>query len=268
MFSEFHHPLLSWILDHLLVTFHEYIFIALVIIVAYTLLTMVNFETSLLAAPFLAIHTSVANTIPILTLLDFKGVILNIIHGYKGANFKELFIILPFTAVGAFVGVALLIALPPTLAVISLAIFILTVAALSFIGYRPFPNLTPWMCIPFGLFGGFFSGLFGSGQLTYFLYMHSRIPSKEEAIATTNLLINANTILRAIFFLIAGTYFNIPLLVTAALLYPPMVVGVFIGRMLHTKMPSETLSRIINILIFIAGIILLIHLFLQLMHWI
>ena len=89
-----------------------------------------------------------------------------------------------------------------------LGCFVLTVCARGLKGGRgasqePLP--TPW-ALPFGVFGGVFSALFGTGGPIYTIYLSRRIAALDAFRATISVVILASGVVRAGAFAAAGLY--------------------------------------------------------------
>ena len=115
--------------------------------------------------------------------------------------------------------------------------------------------------MPFGLVGGIFSALFGSGGFIYAIYLSGRIEKKEAFRMTQTTLIGMSTLTRVVIFTFAGVYLDIDLLLLALVLLPGMLVGITLGRHFTLKMSREQFMKLINVILLASGTVLMVKYF-------
>ncbi|MCY1436662.1 Sulfite exporter TauE/SafE [compost metagenome] len=111
--------------------------------------------------------------------------------------------------------------------------------------------------VPMGTVGGLFGALFGSGGFLYAIYLSARLENKEQVRATQSALISCSTVVRLTLFLIAGVYADQSLLRLAACLLPVMVVGLWVGRRLTSRLSREAFVRLVTWLVLASGLALI-----------
>jgi uncharacterized membrane protein YfcA len=231
------------------------------IALAYVVFGMTGFGTALVASPLLAQFIPVSHIVPLLALLDFCAATTNVVRDGRKAELGELKRLVPLMVAGSGMGAVILLATKPDLLLLLLGIFVIGYAAYSLSGYRPMTQLSSWSSVPFGLVGGIFSALFGSGGFIYAIYLQGRLENKEHIRITQTTLIGLSTLTRLVMFLVAGVYANRSLLLLAVLLAPGMLAGVWMGRRITLKLSREQFVKLVNSVILVSGVFLLVRYF-------
>src|SRR6218665_2037057 len=120
-------------------TWQQLILIFLVVTVAYVVFGMVGFGTALIAA------------------------LNNILRDGRKADVDELKRLIPLMMVGSLIVSAILLKSRPDILLLGLGIFVVASSLYSLSGLSPKKKFQPRAAIPFGIIGGVFSALFGSG---------------------------------------------------------------------------------------------------------
>ncbi|MEQ5841272.1 permease [Paraburkholderia acidicola] len=246
-------------LSHLSVSHLSIIWLGVAI--SYVVFGIAGFGTALVASPLLAQFMPVSHIVPLLALLDFFAATTNLARDGRKAEFSELKRLVPLMIVGSGIGALILLFTKPDVLLLLLGIFVIGYSMYSLSGYKPMAKFGPALSVPFGLVGGVFSALFGSGGFIYAIYLQSRLDSKEHIRVTQTTLIGLSTLTRLLIFLAAGVYADRNLLLLAALLAPSMLVGVWVGRRITLKLTREQFIRLVNIVILVSGVFLLVRYF-------
>jgi uncharacterized membrane protein YfcA len=225
----------------------------LVIVAAYLVFGIAGFGTALISAPLLAHAIPVGRLIPVLALLDFVAAVTNVIKDRHKADYREVSLLIPCMVMGSLAGAWLLLTLQPRILLLALGIFAVAYGTYALSRYKPTGSISKLWSVPFGLVGGVFSALFGSGGFIYAMYLSNRIDTKEGVRATQSSIIGLSTLTRAVLFLIAGIYADLSLLLYVALLLPAMFAGVYIGRHITLRMTREQFLMVINVLLIASG---------------
>lgn len=225
--------------------------------VAYVIFGMAGFGTALVAGPVLAHFVPLAAIVPLLALLDFAAAATNIARDRQAADRAELRRLVPLMAVGSLLGAALLLWGRPDALQWALGLFAMGYALYALSGIQPARPFTPRAALPFGLVGGVFSALFGSGGFLYAIYLAGRLPDKGAIRVTQSTLIGLSTLTRAVLFLLAGMYAQPGVLALAALLVPSMLVGTAVGRRITLRLSREQFLRVVNAVVLCSGAVLL-----------
>ncbi|CAH2773861.1 MAG: putative membrane protein [uncultured Caballeronia sp.] len=228
---------------------------------SYVVFGIAGFGTALIASPVLAQFMPVSHIVPLLALLDFFAAITNLMRDGSKAEISELKRLVPLMLLGSGAGALILLYTKPDILLLLLGVFVIGYSMYALSGYKPATRFPASLSVPFGLVGGVFSALFGSGGFIYAIYLQSRLESKERIRVTQTTLIGLSTLTRLLIFLVAGVYADIGMLTLAALLAPGMFAGVWLGRHIALKLSREQFLRLVNMVIFVSGIFLLIRYF-------
>lgn len=228
---------------------------------AYVVFGMVGFGTALVASPILALFVPVAKIVPLLALLDMFAALVNVARDGRKADLAELKRLVPMMAIGSLVGATVLLVTRPDALLLVLGIFVVVYAIYSLSGIRPQRRFSAGASVPFGLVGGVFSALFGSGGFVYSIYLSGRIDRKDQLRITQTTLIGLSTLTRVVLFALAGVYLDPALLLFALALAPAMLGGVFIGRRLTIRLAREQFIALIHWMVLFSGVVLLAHYF-------
>ncbi|CAQ85984.1 MULTISPECIES: sulfite exporter TauE/SafE family protein [Photorhabdus] len=238
-------------------TWSDLIICIFVVFFAYLVFGMAGFGSALIASPILAFYIPVAKIVPLLALIDLTAAVINLAREGKKTEFSEIKLVIPLMIIGSLIGATILLMARPNVLVLVLGLFVVFYSLYSlFVSktYRQFPIKA---AIPFGLGGGIFSALFGSGGFLYAIYLAGRIPDKEVFRITQTTLIGFSTMTRVIIFIVMGFYLDTSFLLLILVFIPAMLLGVYLGRQVTLKISREVFLKFINILVLVSGLMLL-----------
>ncbi|WP_259220003.1 sulfite exporter TauE/SafE family protein [Serratia sp. BIGb0234] len=242
-------------------TLSSYLVLAATLLVAYVIFGIAGFGSALVASPVMALYIPVAKIVPLLALLDMCAAIVNVSRDGRNAQWTELKRLIPVMIIGSLLGAAILLKTRPDILLLALGIFVVLYALYSLSGLKPDRQFSPKASVPFGLVGGIFSALFGSGGFIYAIYLSGRIEKKEAFRMTQTTLIGMSTLTRVVIFTFAGVYLDIDLLLLALVLLPGMLVGITLGRHFTLKMSREQFLKLINVILLASDTALMIKYF-------
>lgn len=228
---------------------------------AYIVFGIAGFGTALIAGPVLVQLMPLSRVIPMLALLDFAAAATNVLRDGRRADRTELVRLVPSMMVGSGAGAAILLKSRPEVLLLMLGVFAVAYALHALSGRQPGGVFSPRLAIPFGLVGGLFGALFGSGGFLYAIYLAGRIDSKESLRTTQSTLIGLSTLTRLVLFLFAGVYQDLTLLAGAAGLLPAMFVGLWVGRRITLRLSRPQFIRVLNAVVLASGVALLVRYF-------
>jgi uncharacterized membrane protein YfcA len=231
--------------------------VGLGVALAYVVFGLAGFGTALVAGPVLAHVVPLATIVPLLALLDCAAAGVNVARDRRAADLAELRRLVPLMAVGSLVGAAILLRGQPQALLLALGLFATGYALYALSGFKPAGRLTPRAAVPFGLVGGVFSALFGSGGFLYAIYLNGRLDSAERMRVTQSTLIGLSTLTRVVLFALAGVYAQRETLGLALALVPAMLLGTAIGRRITLALPRAQFFRIVNAVVLCSGLALL-----------
>lgn len=249
--------LISFMHDGLSLPTWQLLVAGLGVTIAYVIFGLAGFGTALVAGPVLAQFVPVATIVPLLALLDFAAAGINVARDGKAADTAELRRLVPAMALGSLCGAAILLIGRPEVLLIALGVFAVAYALYSLSGFKPDTKFTPRAGLSFGLVGGVFSALFGSGGFIYAIYLAGRIEASERIRVTQSTLIGLSTLTRATLFLLAGVYADPRILALAVALLPAMLVGTAIGRRITLSLSRAQFLRLVNTVVLCSGVALL-----------
>ncbi len=230
-----------------------------IIAIAYIIFGMAGFGTALIAAPVLAQNMPVAAIVPLLALLDCLAAIVNGVKLSDRIARHEMMWLVPLMIAGSLAGAWLLLVVPGRPMMLALGVFVVGYALYAMFSPAARVGLKQIFVVPFGLIGGVFSAMFGSGGFIYAMYLSRRLEDKDAMRATQSALIALSTFTRVVIFALAGVYADFRLLVLAALLVPAMLIGLYAGHHITLRMTREQFLRALNIVLIATGAALILR---------
>ncbi|MDB5569753.1 MAG: sulfite exporter TauE/SafE family protein [Hyphomicrobiales bacterium] len=220
---------------------------------AYMIFAMAGFGAVFITAPALAQFMPVSAVVPVLSLVDCGAATINAGTLSRRIAFDELKWLIPLMVAGSFIGTQALLVIPPRPMMFGLGFFVIGYALNALFGRARTGEIGRAWIVPFGLLGGVFSGMFGSGGFIYAMYLTRRLKDKDAIRATQSMLIILSTLTRAAIFLVAGVYSDMRLLMLAAACVPAMLLGTWLGHRVTLKMSREQFLRTIYLLLLVSG---------------
>lgn len=234
---------------------------ALIALVAYTILGISGFGSALVNIPLLAHFLPLTTILPILVLVDFTATSTNGLKFRHDIDMADIKTVVPTMCVGIAIGVALLSRAPGNA--------LLPVLGLSIVVYGLYRLREPittrfispkWGYIT-GLAGGFVGGLFGIGGPIYATYMSRRSNDFAKMRATMSAIFTVSTAFRIAAFLVTGLLLGPQVWWGFAIILPFMFIGLNLGHKLHGKLQRTHLSYFISVLLVASGISLVARVF-------
>ena len=227
--------------------------------VAYTVFGLTGFGSTVLALPALALVLPLKFAVALLMLLDLAAALLFGRDFGRHLERRELgLLVLPMLA-GIALGLTLFIRLAEGWLLLILGAFLLAYAGWGLLRRGPPPALPASAAIPAGLAGGAFAALFGTGGVLFALYNAGRIQDKAALRANNAATILFTSVLRTALFAAAGLLAQESLLVTAAILLPALLAGVWLGHRLHAAVPAAAVVKAVYAVLVMAGLLLLLR---------
>ena len=227
------------------------------IAVTYTIFAMMGFGSALIAAPVLALRIPLTSVVPLLAVLDLTAALVNIGRLGSKVDRSEILRLAPLMACGSAAGIFLLFSASPRLMLLGLGVFVIGYSL-----YRLFFHLNPrhlsayWVA-PFGLIGGLFSGMFGSGGFIFSIYLSHRSNDKDVIRATMTAMTGLSTVTRVAIFTAIGVFADLRLLLLALLCVPALLLGVYCGHRVTSNLSHERFLRILCVLLLGTGSLLI-----------
>jgi uncharacterized membrane protein YfcA len=232
-------------------------FVALTIVLGYTVYGLTGFGSSIAAIPLLALLIPLRLAVPLMLIFDLCVGLLMGVANRKIVDRGEVLRLLPFLLVGMTLGVTLLVKAPERALLLVLGVFVLSYSAWSLIlrpGARP---ISKGWAAPLGVFGGIFTALFGTGGPIYTIYLTRRIGDKTVLRATISGLVFVAALARLVLFTGVGLYSQPHILPLAALLLPCALLGLYLGHRLHHRLPQHRAVQMVWTILIVGSLGLL-----------
>ncbi len=231
--------------------------IPVIVALAYVVFGATGFGSSIIAVPALAHAFPLTFAVPLVTALDVVAATTSSVRRWRHADWPEFRRIIPAILVGIALGATALVNLPRGPALLALGVFVASYGAYSLAGQRTLRRAPAWLALPIGVVGGVFSVLFGTGGPIYMVYLSARIQDKGTLRATSSVIVTVSVWLRVIVFIVTGLLLQAPLLVLALLMLPVMALGLMLGNRLHDALSRVGVMRLIALLLFGNGVLLI-----------
>jgi uncharacterized membrane protein YfcA len=233
--------------------------LGLIVILAYTVFGLTGFGSAITAMPMLVQVIPLKMAVPLMLVFDLACALLLGLKNWRVVDRKELVRLVPFMLVGMGVGIVTLVRAPERLLLLTLGVFILAYSAWSLLLQRqPQPVGKAWS-MPFGVVGGMFTAMFGTGGPFYTIYLARRLDNKLILRATISAVIFFSGLARAVLFTGAGLYHQQSLPQLALLLLPCALGGLYIGNRLHNRLPAERVVQVIWVILIVGGVSLVVR---------
>lgn len=231
---------------------------ALILAATYAVFGLTGFGSTVLALPLLAHFMPLKFAVPLLMLLDLAAGFTLVARARSGVRKDEMRRLVPFLLAGLVLGVFLLVELPEGPLLAALGIFLLAYAGYGLARRGAELSLAPRWAAPFGLAGGVFAALFGTGGVLVSLYVAGRLKDKSELRATVAAAVLVNSATRLVLFGAVGLL-TADVLLSALWLLPSLVIGLFVGQRLHAIVPAAGVLKLLYVLVVLAGASLLVR---------
>ena len=234
------------------------IFAPLIVLLANIVFSISGFGLTLVAIPLLAHLFPIKFVIPMVVLLDVVASLRQATKLRSGVYKQELVPLLPFMLAGMGAGAFLLVRLAADTLLLGLGIFVLAYGIYYALHHDSIFRLARWTVVPIGLFAGTTSALFGVGAPLYIMYLTGRGATPDHIRATMPVIFSFTTVGRIVLFAATGL-FSKEVLLTAAALFPVMLLGLYCGNRLHLNLSRENVVRVIGGLLVLSGISLVVR---------
>jgi len=227
--------------------------LSLVIVLAYAVFGLTGFGSSVTAMPLLVLLLPLRMAVPLMLVFDLVAGLLLGWRNRRHIDLREALRLIPFMVAGMAIGVLALVRTPERLLLVVLGAFILAYAAWSLMAHTAARPLRTAWAAPFGIVGGVFTALFGTGGPFYTIYLTRRIADKLPLRATISGVLFFSAISRLALFSGAGLYRQPGLPQLAAVLLPCALGGLYLGNRLHGRLPAERIRQAIWVVLILGG---------------
>lgn len=233
--------------------------LALIIVFGYTVFGLTGFGSSVTAMPLLVLLIPLRMAVPLMLVFDLVS---GLLLGLKNRRFiekREALRLIPFMVAGMAIGVLALVRAPERVLLVVLGLFILCYSAWSLlVRGKPRPLASAWAG-PFGIVGGMFTALFGTGGPFYTIFLTRRLHDKLTLRATISGVLFFSAVARLVLFTGAGLYRDAALPLLAAVLLPFALGGLYVGNRLHQWLPAERVKQAVWVVLIAGGVSLVLR---------
>jgi uncharacterized membrane protein YfcA len=229
--------------------------IAPIVFVAYAVFGLTGFGAAVVAVPVMVQLVPLQFAVPMIALFDLVCTALVGGSNWRRVSGAELRRILPWMVLGVVAGTTLLHNVGAKWPLIALGTFVLLLSLrnLTASAIATKTRIAGGWVLPFGVAGGVFSALFGTGGPIYTIYLSRRLPDLDRFRATISVVILFSGISRVVAFGAAGLYGKDSILQAAMVLLPVCLLGVFAGSKLRKRVAPDMIKRAIFMLLAVAG---------------
>jgi uncharacterized membrane protein YfcA len=227
--------------------------LALIIVFGYTVFGLTGFGSSVTAMPLLVLLIPLRMAVPLMLVFDLVSGLLLGLRNRRFIDRREALRLIPFMMVGMAIGVLALVHAPERLLLLVLGLFILCYSAWSLLARGKPRPLTPVWAGPFGMVGGMFTALFGTGGPFYTIFLTRRLHDKLTLRATISGVLFFSAVARLVLFTGAGLYRDPTLPLLAGVLLPFALGGLYVGSRLHQWLPAERIKQAVWVVLIAGG---------------
>jgi uncharacterized membrane protein YfcA len=231
----------------------DVVFVWITLAISYVIFGIAGFGAVLLATPVLAHRMPLAAIVPLLSVLDFSAAAVNALKLSENIDRRELFWLAPLMVIGSLAGITLLLSVPADYMVLALGVFTTAYAVYGLWAPSIRAHLGRIWVFPFGLAGGLFSGMFGSGGFLYAIYLSRRLADKDAIRGTMSALVGLSATTRLTVFFAAGVFADLELTLLAAASLPAMLIGIYVGHRITLGLSRDQFMRALYLLLIATG---------------
>lgn len=222
----------------------------------YGMFAITAFGAAIVIVPLLSHVMPLADILPVTVVFDVAAATTLGVRLRADADRRELARLVPFSLVGAVLGVTLLVSLPRVATLVALGAFLVVYAAWSLAEGGRLRTIGAWWAAVAGLIGGAMGTLFGVGGPPYVIYLSRRLDDKTRLRATIAVMIALSVVMRLTVFAVAGLMVA-ERFVLVALWLPFAAAGFWCGTRVQRRVARPTVVRLLNALLLVLGASLL-----------
>lgn len=227
-----------------------------VLAVAYFVRGIAGFGSGLIAVPTLALMLPLQTVVPLVVLLDYVASAGQGAANRQDIRWREILPLIPFSLVGVLVALFALTRSDAQLLIHGLGVFVIAFAIYTLSGYTPKQEHSRGWAVVAGTSGGMIGTLFGTGGPFYVTYFKTRGLDKAAFRATFATIFLLDGAGRLVGYVGSGL-FTLKFLTLAAAALPIMVVFLYLGGHIHTRLSQQAFQRAISVLLIASGLMLL-----------
>lgn len=227
----------------------------IIIFLAYTVKGLSGFGSGLIAIPLLAFMFPLSFIVPVLGLLSYSGTLMQSIHLRKQVVWRDMLPLIPFSLLGIFVAIWLLVNVDANSLVMALGGFVLLYSIYSLLPLPVHTGGRRWAVVA-GSCGGMVGALFGTGGPFYVVYLKMRQLDKGQFRATIAMIFFVDGGARIVGYAMSGL-FTMQTLWLSLILFPVLLLGMYVGHHLHIRIDQKRFNQVISLILMLSGLMLL-----------
>ncbi len=237
---------------------YEFIFIALILLIASYVQGFSGFGLAIISIPLLSLFMNIKHVIPLIALCGLLLNILLFIELRKHIIFKNLKTLYIGSLIGIPPGILFLMIADINILKIIVSVIILIFVGISLIKNINIKRIKPLYGFLFGLFSGFLGGAINTNGPPILIYQKMIEQSKTEFKSSITGYFIVNSIIIVSFHFITGITNNF-ILLNFAHLFPIIILGYFLGNKSFNKINTIIFNKIVLFLLLVIAFILLIN---------
>tara|TARA_R100001369_G_scaffold20091_2_gene36842 strand:+ start:26000 stop:26719 length:720 start_codon:yes stop_codon:yes gene_type:complete len=237
--------------------FDLYLIVSIAIFLGFFVQTVIGFAGSLIALPVLLLGTVLPDAIAYISIFYIFSSIFLINKEWNNIDFSILSRLAIPTIIGVIVGILVLAFTNPIVLKKGLGIFIiLYVIYISFI--KADFQIGKKSVSVLGVLGGFFSGVFSTGGPLYVISVKNMAIDVKTFRATMIGIMGLITVVRIPMLSVSGIL-TLSHWKVALIIFPVFLLAQYIGKLVYSKIDEFYFKKILLILLFFSGIVLIIN---------
>ena len=234
----------------------EVAYCCLVLVLSFAIRGGIGFGAA--ALPLIALVLPMKLVVPVFTVLGIFSSWSIVFNDRRHVEWRELLRLLPYTIVGALIGLYFYNAFDARTLARGLGVLVLAYGSLTLwqsLRQRPSPEWPPRLALPLaGTLAGTVGTLFGAmAGVFYAIYLDMQKLDKHRFRATVAATLLVLGIVRGAGYFAVGAYDREALIATAVSL-PLMYLGVVLGNRIHTNLSEIAFRRLLSIVLISSGV--------------
>jgi uncharacterized membrane protein YfcA len=232
--------------------------IPLIALCAYIILGISGFGSALVSIPLMTHVLPLTIVVPLVVMADFVASIAQGVRFRGDIDRDELKRVIPAALIGIVIGVTVLASVPARWLLLFLGVFVTGYGLYRLVGTKRIRRLGPRWGYFAGFMGGAIGGVIGIGGPIYAAYMSARMDDPARIRATISIVFSFSTGLRVVLYLVSGLMLQAEVWWALPLMFPSMVIGLYIGHHLHLNLSREQVMSTISVLLVASGVSVLV----------
>ncbi|NER13691.1 TSUP family transporter [Leptobacterium flavescens] len=217
--------------------------------------TMIGFAGALISLPILLFAMNLPDAVAYISIFYLFSSVFMIAKEWRHIDRKIILKLTLTTVIGLALGVYVLGYGKPVLLKKALGIFVIIYVLYSYLAKQK-TSVFSKSGTPFGLLGGFVSGLFSTGGPVYIIYINDTVKDMRVIRATMIGILGLISVLR-VPMLGYNQMLNAEHFINSLYIFPFFLLAQFLGKKAYGKLNAGTFKNVLMILLGISGLSLL-----------